>query len=317
MHQTTFILIERKKKQRDSNMSVKKVKKTTVKLIAKSTKEFDIAKSRGVELKELLQYDHLGGSTLFEGDELKKHSKAEILQELEKHLAKNEYSTGISQNATIIVDFMSAIRKVPLHKFSCIKDALECLWSMITKVGEANQIDIVLLFSYVENSIKESTKASRSNAVEPEEYVNILLESYLPAEVGRFWVSSKNKEELQILSREFFQEKAQEKNHTIVLSGYVTDGGGMQDCVMLKAGIITPVENFQSSVEEADTRLIQHLIKAAKYKSEKVIVTSNDTDVVVYCLTYEKRCRFYGCKELGSVRSWGKNKKYPHSHSSR
>ena len=66
------------------------------------------------------------------------------------------------------------------------KDALECLWSMIRKVGEANQIDIVLLFSYVENSIKESTKASRSNAVEPVEYVNILLESSLPAEVGRF-----------------------------------------------------------------------------------------------------------------------------------
>ena len=42
-------------------MSVKKVKKTTEKLIAKSTKEFDIGKSRGVELKELLQYDHSFG----------------------------------------------------------------------------------------------------------------------------------------------------------------------------------------------------------------------------------------------------------------
>ena len=72
-------------------MSVKKVKrKATEKLIAKSTKEFDIAKSRGVELKELLQYNHLGGNTLFEGDELKKHNKAQILPELEKHLEKNE-----------------------------------------------------------------------------------------------------------------------------------------------------------------------------------------------------------------------------------
>ena len=130
------------------------------------------------------------------------------------------------------------------------------------------------------------------------EYVNILLESSPPVEVDRFWASSKSKEELQILSREFFQEKTQEKNHTAVLSGYATDGGGMQECVMLKAGIITPVENLKSSVEEADTRLIQHLIEAAKYKSEKVIVMSNDTDVVVYCFTYEKRCLFYGCKEL-------------------
>ena len=74
----------KEKKERVSNMSAKKVKKTTAKLITKSTKEIDIAKSRGVELVELLQYDHLGGNTLFEGDELKNHDKAEILQELEK-----------------------------------------------------------------------------------------------------------------------------------------------------------------------------------------------------------------------------------------
>ena len=86
---------------------------------------------------------------------------------------------------------MSAIRKVPLNKFSCIKDALECLWS-ITKVGQANQIDIVF-DSYVENSIKESTRASCSNAAEPVEYVNILLESSPPVEVDRLLASSKKK----------------------------------------------------------------------------------------------------------------------------
>ena len=67
------------KEKKKELVSAKKVKKATEKLITKSTKEFDIAKSRGVELKELLQYDHLGGNTLFEGDELKKHNKAEIL----------------------------------------------------------------------------------------------------------------------------------------------------------------------------------------------------------------------------------------------
>ena len=77
----------------------------------------------------------------------------------------------------------------------------------------------------------------------------------------------------------------------------VTDGEGIQDCVMLKDGAITVMDNLKSSTEEADTRLIQHLIEAVKCKSEKVIVMSNDTDVV-YCLTYENRCQFYGCKEL-------------------
>ena len=69
----------KEKKERVSNKSAKKVTKATEKLITKSSKEFDIAKSRGVELKELLQYDHLRGNTLFEGDELKKHNKTEIL----------------------------------------------------------------------------------------------------------------------------------------------------------------------------------------------------------------------------------------------
>ena len=72
----------------------------------------------------------------------------------------------------------------------------------------------------------------------------------------------------------------------------------MQDCVMFKARKIITKEKLKSSIEEADSRLIQHSIKAAKCESQRVVVISNDTDVAVYCLTYENRCRFYGCKEV-------------------
>ena len=88
---------------------------------------------------------------------------------------------------------------------------------MVIKVAEANQI-VVVFDSYIEDSIKESTRASRSNDVEPIEYVNLLLESPSPVELERFWAFSKNKEELQILSREFFKQKAEETNLTLVLS---------------------------------------------------------------------------------------------------
>ena len=53
----TFILIERKKKNK---VSVTKVKKTKEKLLTKSTKDFGIANLRGVELKGLLEYDYFG-----------------------------------------------------------------------------------------------------------------------------------------------------------------------------------------------------------------------------------------------------------------
>ena len=94
-------------------------------------------------------------------------------------------------NTTVIVDFMSVLRKVAVNKFGC-RDALECMWNMITKVPEANLIDVVF-DSYIENYIIELTRASRSNDVEPTEYVNLLLKSHPPVALKRFWASSTNK----------------------------------------------------------------------------------------------------------------------------
>ena len=72
----------------------------------------------------------------------------------------------------------------------------------------------------------------------------------------------------------------------------------MQDCVRFKAGRITNKENLKSSIEEADSRFTQRLIEAAKCESQRVVVISNDTDVIVYCLTCENKCRVNGCKEI-------------------
>ena len=81
---------------------------------------------------------------------------------------------------------MLAIRKILMNRFSCITDALECMWKMVTKVAETNEIDVAFNF-YIENS------------VEPIEYMNLLLEFPPPVKPERFCASSKNKEELQIL----------------------------------------------------------------------------------------------------------------------
>ena len=128
--------------------------------------------------------------------------------------------------------------------------------------------------------------------------MNLLLESPPPVELERFWASSKNKEELQILSREFFKQKTEQTSLILVLGGHVTDGEGMQHCVMLKAGRIITKKKMKSATEEADSRIIQHLIEAAKCESQRVVVISNVRDAVVYYLIYENRCRFYRYKEV-------------------
>ena len=75
------------------------------------------------------------GNILFEDSGLKKHNKAEILHEIEETLREDDHRIYITnyKNTTIIEDFMSAIRKVPLNKLSCNRDTLENIWNMVTK----------------------------------------------------------------------------------------------------------------------------------------------------------------------------------------
>ena len=58
---------------------VKKVDKWTKKLLTKSTKAFDIVKSRCVKFEELLEYYHLRENSFFERDSMLTRNKADIL----------------------------------------------------------------------------------------------------------------------------------------------------------------------------------------------------------------------------------------------
>ena len=72
-------------------------------------------------------------------------------------------------------------------------------------------------------------------------------------QIDRFWTSGKNKETLQLLSRQFFTG--------IILSGYVTDEYGMSPCIEIIEGeeIEKPILN--SIFEEADCRIMPHIEK--------------------------------------------------------
>ena len=77
--------------------------------------------------------------------------------------------------------------------------------------------------------------------------MDLFLESPPSVKLKTFLASSKSKEELQILSREFFKTKANETN----------DGGGMQGCVMFRVNEIITKKKLESLLKEADSCLIQ------------------------------------------------------------
>ena len=220
-------------------------------------------------MKEILRYDRTEENPLFDGDLTKKPEnplfhddltkkpeKHTIVKELESNLIGQPFSfEKQSDRATaVMAAFMSVLRKVPLPKFQFLRDSLECTWELISKTCSTNQLHIVF-DSYIENSIKESVMVRRTKC-DPLETVNLSLDSSIPAQIDRFWASSKNKGSLQILPRDFFIEKAEEQKKKVVLSGYVTDADGIRGYVEIPNGAIYARENLDSAIEKADCRII-------------------------------------------------------------
>ena len=95
-----------------------------------------------------------------------------------------------------------------------------------------------------------------------------------------------------------FASKAAGAPFTLVLSGYVTDSDGAADCVAIENGVVSVRPELHSSIEEADCRLIPHVHNAVQCQSKRVLILSNDTDVVLYTLAYHDIYEQQGIEEL-------------------
>ena len=93
---------------------------------------------------------------------------------------------------------------------------------MVRNICNTDQIHFVY-DSYIQGSLKECERERRTTegAVE---VTNLAPETSIPVEMQRFWGSSINKSNLQILSLEYFIDKSKENSDvTVVLNSYVTD----------------------------------------------------------------------------------------------
>ena len=106
---------------------------------------------------------------------------------------------AVAAGISVIVDFMSLIRKIGFEKYPKVRDAFDGTWGIILAASNADRIDIVY-DSYLEGSIKESTRIGRAKE-ESIEIINLNLDSPVSPEIR---ASSINKERLQILSRNYF-----------------------------------------------------------------------------------------------------------------
>ena len=260
--------------------------KSAVKELSKAQRLVDIARSRLIPMSELLEYDLTVQNPLFDGEFTAKPDKHLLVTALEKHLANSTYDfEKNSQNETsLVVDFMSLIRKMQLSKMRVFSDAFEAAWKSIVNICSFTQLDIVY-DSYIEDSIKYCERQRRSPC-NPLVFVNLQQSSFIPVQIEKFWACTTNKENLQLLSREFFASKSKEKCLNIILSGYVTDDRGIEGCVEFRDGNQLKRQDLDSELEEADVRIVPHIAKAVLNGRKRIVVLSNDTDVFILLLYY-------------------------------
>ena len=112
------------------------------------------------------------------------------------------------------------------------------------------------------------------------------LKSVIPVDLKSFWSSASNKHQIQLASRKMFQNKSFMNEIDVILSGYMTDAYSVYPGARIVAGVVTEVSELCFSIEEVDSRIIPHIAIAYQEEIKRVVLMSNDTDVVIYSLAY-------------------------------
>ena len=122
--------------------------------MSESQRQMDTARSRGIQLKEILNHDLTTENCLFDGDYTAKTKQKHVLaNELEKLINHNapQFLKYSSEPRTLLVSVMSVIRRVPLKNISKIISAIKLSWNSINNICIHN----------LHKSAKETEKAKK------------------------------------------------------------------------------------------------------------------------------------------------------------
>ena len=126
---------------------------------------------------------------MFGDGNLAKHSKYELLNPLKKLLDTSGYQSDKTEVTllAVVVDVLTVIHKTEFERHSKIRDSLKRVRNFILGQSKVKRINIVC------DWLKGSLRMQR--AIEkPVERMNLNLDSPVPSEIKKFWISSINKE---------------------------------------------------------------------------------------------------------------------------
>lgn len=266
--------------------------------LAEAQKIFDVARIRNYDVKHLLKYDLVETSYLFDGEGMMvKPNKSDLCDELEKILKKDDYTQPTEwadAKTTSIMDVMGCLRRMRTGPIKTFGEFCEKFIEMASGLCRgSDRIDLVF-DTYVEGSVKESERTRRSSC-RPIDLNAINSETKLPVSMDAFWASPTNKTKLQQLLRQIAIQQSNSRTVVVSAMGVAPD---MLPCISVSKDDINPLRELDVEIEEADVRLIPHALHAVNHGSTRIVILSNDTDVMVLALHYWDILKCHGLQEL-------------------
>ncbi|KAG1675185.1 hypothetical protein GQR58_014808 [Nymphon striatum] len=264
--------------------------------LAEAQKIFDVARVRNFDVEHLLKYDLVEKSYLFDREGMMvKPNKSELCNELEKILSKDEYTEPkewADANTTSLMDVMGCLRRMRTGPINTFGELCKNFIEMASGLCRGSYRADFVFDTYVEGSIKDCERARRSTC-RLIDLNTINSETKLPVSMDAFWASPSNKTKLQQLLRETLLLNSTCKSSVASAMGVAPD---ILLCVSIYMDEINPLPELDVEIEEADVRLIPHVLHAANHGSTRIVILSNDTDVMVLALHYWDIFKHHGLK---------------------
>lgn len=258
---------------------------------------FDLARERGYSIKSLLSFELTYENPLFEeNDILKKETqKSNIFDELQKILDNEEYILEPdSDKFCLMVDVMMGLRKLQWKNMKTFQDLAKSFCSMIrlTLKGHFRRIDFVF-DSYIEMSPKSGERLRRYG----QDYITIHKiedDVPLPVQMKKFWACTENKVILQTYLRNYILQHGDLFWPEVELICSATNAEECQTNLSHSQLVLDMLQNHD--IEEADTRMMLHIMHASNKGHEKIYILSSDTDIVIMALYFLQTFKASGLK---------------------
>lgn len=271
--------------------------KGTKKSLSQAHRDLDVAKERGERIQDILSHDLLPTNALFDGDFPAKPVKHRLVQEIEKSLSPEDlrFDQMSSLQTAVVVDYMSQLRMVKISAMPNFGAAIRTVLQTSQAVCSLQELHIVF-DSYRELSIKESERTRRMSTCGTIDLASITNSTPVPVQLDKFW-SLTNKTKLETLTRQNISEFSINTEFPIIV-GAITVNEQMVPAEKYSKGNCRVVEELNRALEEADLRIVPHVHWAMRNGSRRVLVLSNDTDVVVLLLRFVELFLNQGLSEL-------------------